>query len=211
MKKFTRWILPLIVSLTVGVPVWCSYIIPDLSVTTAKLASGAVTSAKIAAGAAASNIGNNGVTQAMRVPLGQQISSSSGSFSTTSQSNTTAVTNLSVSITTTGRPVFVGLIDDGTGCTLGVQVASAPTVVAAQGVVNLLRASSTISSASINFSISSATGLTGNYTQTNPCSSIWIVDVVAAGTYTYSVHAFSANANPTTVFVQNTKLLAYEL
>lgn len=47
------------------------------------------------------------VTRAKQAAVGQQISSSSGTYSTSSASFT-AITNLTVTITTTGRPVVVG-------------------------------------------------------------------------------------------------------
>lgn len=52
------------------------------------------------------------LTQAKRAALGQQVSSSCGTYSR-SVATFGNVTNLSVSITTTGRPVFVGMIPAG--------------------------------------------------------------------------------------------------
>ena len=73
--------------------------IQDLGIETDKLAASAVTTGKIAA---------NAVTRAKMEAVGQQISSSSGVFATSSTSFVD-VTNLSVSITVTGRPVRVEL------------------------------------------------------------------------------------------------------
>lgn len=59
------------------------------------------------------NIANNAVTRAKLASVGQQISSSSGAFSDAS-ALTLPVTNLSVTITTTGRPVMVMMQPDAT-------------------------------------------------------------------------------------------------
>jgi hypothetical protein len=52
------------------------------------------------------------VNQAKRANLGQQISASCGTFNTTSSANVD-IPNLAVTITTTGRPVYVGIQPDG--------------------------------------------------------------------------------------------------
>lgn len=76
----------------------------DLAITTGKINDLAVTTAKINDGA---------VTPAKKSALGQQVSGSSGGFSTNSSSYID-VTNLSITITTTGRPVMLVLQNDGT-------------------------------------------------------------------------------------------------
>jgi hypothetical protein len=67
-----------------------------------------------ALGVNTAQLANGAVTQPKRAALGQQVSSSSGAFSTSTASSYVAVTNLSVTITTTGRPVYIGLQADGT-------------------------------------------------------------------------------------------------
>lgn len=59
-------------------------------------------------------IANGAVTRAKLAAVGQQVSSSSGLYTTTSTSFVT-VTNLSITLTTTGRPVIVFLQSDGSG------------------------------------------------------------------------------------------------
>jgi hypothetical protein len=69
-----------------------------------RLKDGGITTAKIA---------DSSVTQAKRAALGQQVSSSSGANVDLSPVTYTDMTNLSVTISTTGRPVFLKLISDG--------------------------------------------------------------------------------------------------
>lgn len=78
--------------------------IANLAVITAKLADNAVTTIKIT---------DANVTRPKLAAVGQQISSSSGTSTTTSGTFTT-LTNMTVTITTTGRPVMVALQPDGT-------------------------------------------------------------------------------------------------
>lgn len=84
----------------------------------AKMEDGFITLPKLAAGILTADtdgrakMADGFVTQAKRAALGQQVSSSCGSYSR-SLATFGNVTNLSVSITTTGRPVFVGMIPAG--------------------------------------------------------------------------------------------------
>lgn len=185
--------------------------IKDDGVTNAKLAADsvdvdqiideAVTTAKLDDGA---------VTQAKRAALNFVESSSSGGFSTTS-TTLTDVTNLSISITTTGRPVFIGLVGASTSDTntnlsfLGISSNGA----SGTGGVYLLRDSSVISN--VNFAASSGNGSATN--MYNTCSSFSMVETPSAGTYTYKVQArgFTIPGTTTTVAVSRCKLVAYEL
>jgi hypothetical protein len=165
--------------------------IADLAVTTAKIADLNVTTAKIAA---------LNVTRAKLEAVGQQISSSSGAFSTTALFTAPAdVTNLTVTITTTGRPVFIGLISDGSASysALGVGHASNTAVSA---VAFILRGASIIS----NYFYSSFASL-----YQIPSSSVFVIDPVAAGTYTYKVQ--QGVITGTTAYCDRVKLVAYEL
>ena len=167
-----------------------SYAIPANGVTTAKIADGAVTTAKIADGA---------ITPTKRAVLGQQISASSGTFSNTGSAD---VTNLSVTITTLGRPVFVGLIPDGSAnnSRIGVEVGSN----IYSSVFSLIRGSTDIARALISGNGQGVSSISGYI----PPSSLYTIDPVAAGTYTYKA-AVSASGN--TARVEYTKLIAYEL
>lgn len=169
--------------------------IKALGVGTSHLAASAVTTAKINDGA---------VTQAKRAALGQQVSSSSGSVSTTSTSYTD-VTNLSVSITTTGRPVFIGLISDASGEVSFLGAQRATTTTSTTGNFALLRDSTEIS----NFQLLATGASTSNMTLTVSTSSLSTIDVPSAGTYTYKAQFKTAANN--TAYVAYAKLVAYEL
>ncbi len=90
------------------------------SVTAAKLADEAVTDAKLSSSASVDadravntdNIKDGAVTYGKRADLNYILSSSSGSFTTTSTS-LVDITNLSVTLTRNGRPTLLALIPDG--------------------------------------------------------------------------------------------------
>lgn len=89
--------------------------IANSAVTTAKIADANVTNAKMATNSVGTtNLIDGSVTKAKQSALGQVASSSSGAF-TTSSAGFVNITNLSCTITTTGRPVFILLKSDGTG------------------------------------------------------------------------------------------------
>lgn len=150
----------------------------DLSVTTAKLVDGSVTPVKKSA-------------------LGQQLSSSSGSFTTTSASFVD-VTNLSVTITCTGRPVFVGIIFDGNQ-SLNPSILTCTSAGSAGLTLQILRDNTTtVCSMQVSSNIS--------LFPTNPFLNT--VDIVSAGTYAYKVQLARIGTNAT---LSNVKLIAYEL
>lgn len=98
--------LPLVGSGSGSTPIYGQVVAAGVAtdaIETAKIKNLNITTAKIADG---------NVTQAKRAALGQQVSGSSAGYSSTS---TVFIqpTNLSISITTTGRPVFLSLIHDG--------------------------------------------------------------------------------------------------
>ena len=137
-----------------------------------------------------------GIQRSNLSAVGQQISSSSGSFSTSSATYV-AVTNLSVTITTSGRPVMLILQSDGTSLNGGgyFQTSSG-----SSAGITILRGAS-------NIYYSAFGGLSGAIS-TLVSSSIQMLDTPSAGTQTYSVQVLSSSGP---LFVYQTVLVAYEL
>lgn len=180
--------------------------ISDNAVTPAKIAADAVTTAKIL---------DANVTRPKLVAVGQQLSASSGAFSTAS-GTLIDVTNLSVSITTTGRPVVVMLVHDG-GVFASRLAAYQQTNVDSgpQAIFAILRGASVIAQHEVAGFHSTSGGDTEHLSLVScPASALHHVDVVAAGTYTYKVQArYSSLTVTSDMFaqVQYAKLIAYEL
>ncbi len=160
----------------------------DGTVTTAKLVAGAVTRPKLAA-------------------LGQQVSASSAGFTTVS-TTFVDVTNLSVTLTTTGRPVVVALLSDGAGTPA--YVGAGITSVAGpndNAQFKALRGATEIAQFQLLLQVPSITSAVELWA---PPPGIMAVDVVAAGTYTYKLQAKAGNAN-VTAKVSLCVLAAWEL
>jgi hypothetical protein len=171
----------------------------DSAITAIKIATNAVTTVKIL---------DANVTKAKLAALGQQISSSdSGSFTDTSGTDVD-VTNLSVSITTTGRPVFIGII--GNNNVGGSYVAAIATnnfpAPHPSALIKFVRDSTVITTHLLESLISGAAG--SNLSITVPPSSFFHIEVPSAGTYTYKVQA---NSGTGSIFVNECNLIAYEL
>lgn len=171
--------------------------INDSAITTAKIADANVTTGKIA---------DNAITQAKRASLGQQLSASSGTYSATSGS-VADVTNLTVTITTTGRPVFIGLIGDGTSNVA--QIASRNNSERTGINIYLIRDSSTI----LETIFQSQAENSGGYNHIfAPPSLVSHIDIPAAGTYTYKIQANALWPGSIVDYRFNyIKLIAYEL
>lgn len=165
-----------------------------LSVDANALAANAVTTAKILAA---------NVTILKRAALGQSVSLSSGAYTSTSASFVD-ITNLSVSLTTTGRPVQLMLIPGETSSQSGVggQNTSAGTIYA---VFDFVRDATTIAT---NKVLQQNTGSTSAIAYM-PCSSISHIDVPSAGTYTYKLQGKIVTG--TNFQCLRAKLVAYEL
>jgi hypothetical protein len=172
----------------------------DSAVTTAKLGALSVTGAKIAAAT---------ITKDKFAALGQQISPSSAGFGTSSAS-LVDVTNLSVTITTTGRPVFIGLVDDGaaTGSYVECKTTSNPANSAPCEYV-FLEGSTAFASYLLNIDNSITTGTLG---VRHPSSAFFTIRIPAAGTYTYKMQTRRVGSDTNVVSsVINSKLIAFEL
>lgn len=171
--------------------------ITDLAVTTAKLANASVSTAKII---------DASVTKAkLATTIGQQVSSVSTGLAITSTS-AVDVTNLTITITTTGRPVFISIAPVVT------VLFSAPAIslssgsdAGAQGNISILRGATNIANSVISFNHS---GVSGSSLGIPP--NIVQLDAVAAGTYTYKVQAFVDNAAHSLTFT-DCVLIAFEL
>jgi hypothetical protein len=155
-------------------------------------------------GVVTAKIADANVTRAKLEAVGQQTSSNSGTFTTTSTSYVD-VTNLSVTITTTGRLVFIGMISDTTESSGTGIVKVFDTASLAGGVVSIVRGSTGIAFYNM---YTRATGAT--YVESNtPCGGICTFNAPAAGTYTYKISIKADSGS--SIQVQNCRLIAYEL
>lgn len=174
-----------------------------LSVDTGNLIDSSVTTAKIADG---------NVTPVKRSALGQQISASSGNATTTNGTNSD-IANLSVTITTTGRPVFIGFISDASGT--GTSELDAQRTPGAgvsytnYGVITLFRGATMVGFYRYGSQGVNAAGTSITFISVAPCSSIQVIDTPSAGTYTYKAQYRTNGAD--IIGVSYTKLIAYEL
>jgi hypothetical protein len=148
-----------------------------------KMADGFLTQAKLAARATGSSVAAGGVAA----------SSSTGTL-TLSAGVEADVSSLSVTITTTGRPVFVGL-SSASIATSYIKLDSGATLT-----LYPFRDSTKVAA------------LANNNTTANPIliypGSVWFIDTPSAGTYTYKVRYLNAAANG---YMESVKLVAYEL
>ncbi len=168
-------------------------------VVAAGIASNAVTTAKILDG---------NVTKAKLTALGQQTSSSSGSASSYSGTSFQDVTNLSVSITTSGRPVMIMLVSaTGANTDAGLIIDDA-TDNFLRGYFRIDRSGTAVSTQALAANYGDATS--DPQTVQAPCSTIAHIDAPAAGTYTYKVQV-RGDANTYSVAIDDCKLVAYEL
>ncbi len=134
------------------------------------------------------------------------VSSSCGNFSTTN-ATFTDVTNLSVTITTTGRPVVIGIVADGDN-TVGHEaqiIANANTGDTTEAYYAILEGSTIIAT---HFMTMSNTGITSGDI-TVPSSSLNHSYTPGAGTYTYKVQIHRGTG--TSAQLRYSKLVAYEL
>lgn len=173
--------------------------ITDLAVTSAKLSANAVTTSKIT---------DLNVTRAKQAAVGQQLSSSTASFSTTS-AVFVDVTNATITITTTGRPVIIMLVPDGSTVNPASIAATAPNAAKDLGQVRfaMFRDATQIGYWFLDIRSDSTTD--ANLVRLPP-SAIMMIDPAGAGTYVYKIQAAS-NDGASFADVSNCKLVAYEL
>jgi len=147
--------------------------VKDDGITTAKILNGAVTNAKLGA-------------------LGQQTSSSSGTFTTTSFIFS-LITNQTVTITTTGRPVLI-MFQSGT-----LQVTGTSGLTTDRAEISIVRGGST----QVGF------GTFGVSDIRIPATSIIAIDPIGAGTHTYTAEARTLSG--ITLNVISVNLIVFEL
>ena len=146
----------------------------------------------------------NGITRNNLAAVGQQVSASSGNFFTSSTS-LVSVTNLSVTITTSGRPVMIMLIPDNS-----ISNSSIYSLSSSGSTISFLNISGT-SGLNSNFRLySEALGAT-TIEITYPPGSFNTFDAPSAGTYTYTVSVMSSASTSSITYVSYVKLVAYEL
>lgn len=171
------------------------------AVATANLATASVTTAKLQ---------DYSVTQVKLGSKGQQISSSSGTFQSSSVVES-QITNLSGSLAVYSRPVFVGLQSEGG--------ASAPGGITIRNnglgatdnaaIISFRRDSATVNQAMITGR--SITNSSDDIYTVVPCSSFWFIDVPTSGTHSYAAYYRLATGDSGIVSVVNCKLVLFEL
>lgn len=136
------------------------------------------------------------VTPVKKSALGQQVS---GSVTAGVPNTTQNIGGLAVTITTTGRPVFVGLIGN---------LGSAAAISAASGTTHIFI---TRDVSTIIMQQNTGVGTDGT-SSISPSSAFWTVDLTpAAGTHTYQVMARYDSISSGGSTIENTRLIAYEL
>lgn len=191
----------------------------DSAVTIGKIADGALANStagrlKMADGYLSADDGGRAkmadgfVTQAKRAALGQRLSSSSGTFLGNTGGSAQDITNLSVSITTTGRPVVIALIHDGntTAGNAG-EISLSATGTTVSGQILILRDSTIVG----NHKIAFGDGTSNSKQISEPGSAIKVIDVPSANTYTYKAQYLIPSSPATDIAVNYLKLIAYEL
>lgn len=154
----------------------------------------------------------NGITRDKLVALGQQVSSATN-YSNNSSSAYADVTSFTVTITTSSanRPVFIGVVCDGSTITFGSPLDNAASGVYRSGgsstevqyvPIRLLRDSTVVADTYTNYDVG-ATG--GGFL------SFYHIDTgtSASTSYTYKVQTYSPNGR--TMTFKGLKLIAYEL
>lgn len=139
---------------------------------------------------------------------GVAISSSSGSFSYNTDASYVDVTNLSVTIVSSGRPIQIMVISAGTTASSSCGL-FAESVVSAGHIsmfLRLKRDATTVVDTCLQQYIPAASGV-GIIV---PGSAMQFIDTPAAGTYTYKMQVARGNSN-STARVNDCKLLAFEL
>lgn len=169
---------------------------------TANIATAAVTTDKINAGA---------VTKDKLDTAVSSVTTRGSDVSPFNSEIEVAIANLSTTIITHGRPVFVGFQASGsTAMPGGIRYRSggiAATTSAAY--VSVRRGGATVNMASI--AARNVTSPTNNVNITVPCSSFWFLETPASGSQSYVAFARTATNDNGFLTVENCKLVVFEL
>jgi hypothetical protein len=171
--------------------------IKDDGIDADKIATDAVTTAKIINGA---------VTRPKLAALGQQQSGYVGE--TITSSSYVDVPGLSITITTTGKPVMVAL--KGLSTSPGVILNQGPNATTSESRISFLRDATQIAEYVAKLTIT----IGGPYTMDTfgiPASAYWTIDTPAAGTYTYKVQAKNSTTGASSNVVVDAELIVWEL
>lgn len=178
--------------------------IKDSGVSTAKLATGSVTQAKLAARTVTTNGTDPGAG-------GVVMSASCGAI--TISSSLADVSGLSVTLTTTGRPIMVAIVPDGSSnpCNIYSQAGAGTGTISCDQRVTINRGATVVGYLSMSSIVDAATT---RIISNNPC--IHAIDNQAAGTYTYKVQAlgdlsWSGSSGTESNTLNYVKLVAFEL
>jgi hypothetical protein len=136
---------------------------------------------------------------------GVAISSSCGAY-TRANAVEADVTNLSVTLSTTGRPVWVGLIHDASANASTIGIVNT-TNFFFSGAIYFYRDSTSLGRNTYQTGTADANSAERLYV---PGTGVSTVDFPAAGTYTYKLTAHSSDGN-TTLSISYLKLVAFEL
>lgn len=169
-----------------------------------QVANAGITQTQLANNSVGTNqIINANVTRVKLGPLGQQVSASSGVFAVSPKGSWVDIPNLTITITTNGRPVVLCLNPDGTGNPSSLQIGTGAGG-GASGLIRFLRDGNEVSQQKIGASIASSN-------VTYPSTTVSCIDVPAAGTHTYKVQAQIYNGAGYTFDVNLVILIGYEL
>jgi hypothetical protein len=163
-----------------------------------------------AGGITTTQLENGSVTRIKEAAVGQTVSSSSGTFSTTS-TTPVQVTNLSngYTVSSSARPVVILVQADGTGNISSLTVTSSTAGVTPIGYFYIVRDGSTVLAKHEVAASTVEGGTVGN--AFIPSSALYHLDTTAtSGSHTYSIQV-QAFASSISVGIENSVLVTYEL
>ncbi len=164
---------------------------------------------------ATSNIQSQAITQGLLAPRATGSTVAAGGFATSASIAYTTpsggtyytVPNATVTITTTGRPVFIGFMQDPSNPTQQAVVQISNTANVGTGLLSFYNGSTQLTTYQLTLSTSAS-----NELLSVPSSTFSYIDTPAAGTYTYTVQIKATAGSGSPLFsIQESVLIAYEL